>query len=174
MHMHCPNIVAILLITSIPVSTVLADPYIIKPVSIEIAETYQDYLSSNSYSLRHRLVEIKSELLQTTLVELAESESMNDPATIDLQLFDDVLLSLEVISRSRFGFGLFAAVADSNCKSQVDAGGSNGSLEMSDLGHVSGRFWVCNQVYTIGPTRDLRLPYHVVRQLDPDNLPSID
>ena len=169
-----PNIAAILLMTAIPVSNVVADPYIRDVSSIDAAETYQEYLESNNHALRYRLVEIKSELLQTTLVESAESESTSGPATIELRLFDDVLLIANVLSYKNGRFKFIVKSGDSNCNSRVDGEGSNGSLEMSKLGHVTSRFWVCDQIYTIGPTRDLRLPYHVVRQLDPKNLPSID
>jgi hypothetical protein len=168
------NIAAILLMTAILVSNVVADPYIRDVGSIDVAETYQEYLESNNHALRYRLVTIKSESLQATLVELAESGNTNRLATIELRLFDDVLLIANVLSYRYGRFNFFVKAGHSNCKSRVDGDGSNGSLEMTKLGHVTGRFWVCDQTYTIGPTRDLRLPYHVVWQLDPNNLPSID
>ena len=168
------NIVASLLMTAIPVSNLVADPYIRGADSIEAAESYQEELDSYNHGLRYRLVEINSELLQATLVRFSGSESTNGPATIELQLFDDVLLIADVLSYRNGRFRFIVKAGDSNCSSRVDGEGSNGSLEMSKLGHVTGRFWVCDQIYTIGPTRDLRIPYHVVWQLDPNNLPSID
>jgi len=168
------KIAAILLMSAIPVSNLVADPFIRDVDSIEVAESYQEELDSFNHGLRYRLVEINSELLQTTLVESAGSESTNGPATIELRLFDDVLLIVDVLSYRNGRFRFFVKARDSNCSSRVDGEGSNGSLEMSQLGHVTGRFWVCDQIYTIGPTRNLRIPYHVVWQLDPENLPSID
>jgi hypothetical protein len=168
------NIAAILLMTAIPVSNVVADSYIRDVGSIDVIETYQEYLESNNYALRYRLVAINSESLQKTLVELAESGSTSGPATIELPLFDDVLLIANVLSDRNGRIRFFAKTDDSICNSDLDTDGSNGSLEMSKLGHITGRFWICDQIYTIGPIPDLRLPYHVITQLDPMNLPSID
>jgi len=114
-------------------------------------------------------------MLQSTLIGLAENENAGDPTTIELTMFDDVMLLARVVaSRDESRFKLFASISDTICESDTDSDGSNGGLEFSKKGHVTGRFWVCHQIYTIGPTRDLRTPYHVVSKLDPDNLPSID
>lgn len=168
------DLAAILLLTLMPVSNVAADPYIQDVDAIDVLKIYEEYLDSSEYALRSRLVTINTERLRDKLVGLAGSGRANDPAIIRLRLFDDVLLIANFLSNKNGQIRFFAKTADSTCKPDKGADGSNGSLEMSELGHVTGRFWVCDQVYTIGPTPDLRLPYHVVRQLDQMNLPSID
>lgn len=130
------NIVAIVLMTAIPVSNLVADPYVRNVASIEATETYQEELDSYNHALRYRLVEINSKLLHTTLNEIAGSESTSSPATIELQLFDDVLLIADVLSYRNGRFRFIVKTGDSNCTSRVDEEGSNGSLEMSKLGHV--------------------------------------
>ena len=168
------NIVAFVLVIANPASSLVADPYIRDVASIEAEKNYQEESESYNHTLRDRLVEIDSELLQTTLNENAGSKSTNSPATIELQLFDDVLLIADVLSYRNSVFRFFVKAGDSNCNSRVDEEGSNGSLRFSKSGHVVGLFEVCDEIYTIGPTRDLQIPYHFVRQWDPNNLPSID
>jgi hypothetical protein len=168
------NITAVLLMTAIPVSNVVADSFIRDMDSIDIAESYREHLDSSKHVLRYRFVSIESESLRKTLFGLAESGSTNGSATIELRLFDDVLLIANVLPPRYGRFKFFVRAADASCNSIVDGDGSNGSLEMSQLGHVTGRFWVCDKLYTIGPIADLRLPFHIIEQLDPNSLPSID
>ena len=168
------DLAAILLLTLMPVSNVAADPYIQDVDAIDVLKIYEEYLDSSDYALRSRLVAINSESLRGKLIGLAGSASTNDPAIIRLRLFDDVLLIANILTNKNGQMRFFAKTADSTCKPDKGTDGSNGSLEISELGHVTGRFWVCDQIYTIGPTPDLRLPFHIVQQLDPMNLPSID
>ena len=168
------NIVTFVLLIAIPASSLVADPYIRDVASIEAAKNYREESESNNYSLRDRLVEIDSEFLQTTLRDNAGSNSTNSPTTIELQLFDDVLLIVDVLSYRNNAFRFFVKAGNSNCNRRVDEEGSNGILRFTELGHVVAKFEVCDEIYTIAPTRDLQIPYHFVRQWDQNNLPNID
>ena len=167
-------VAAILLMTAIVAPKASANPYIYDAGSIAVTESRQEYLESSGYVLRYRFVAVDSELLLATLVSMSETGNTNSPATIELPMLDDVTLIASVVSYKNGRFKFFAKASGLTCESQVDGDGSNGSLEMTKLGHVTGRFWVCDHIYTIGPTPDLQLPYHIVSKLDPMNLPSID
>ena len=167
-------VAAILIITAGILPKAIANPYISDAGSIWIPDSSREYLDDSGHVLRYRFVAIDSNMLHASLVGSAEYASAGDPATIELSIFDDVTLIARVIAHKGSRFKVFVSFSGSTCESDVDSDGSNGSLEFSKLGHVMGRFWVCDQIYTIGPTRDLVIPYHVVSMLDPDNLPSID
>ena len=167
-------IAAILTLTTSIFSSAIADPYLSGTDSIEISESSREYLDGSGHVLRYRFVAIDSKLLQASLSDSAGGESAEGPATVELTMFDDVTLVVRVIAQKKVGFKVLVSPSDATCESDVDDDGSNGSLEFTRLGHVTARFWVCDQIYTIGTMRDLAIPYHVVSMLDPNNLPNID
>jgi len=101
----------------------------------------------NDRVIRYRIVAINESELRSQLYAIASS-------------FDEV-----TGVHARF----FLAPTDSDCKySVLDAG----YVQISQVGHVQARFDVCDRIYTISPTNEL--PYHIVSQLDPEKLGSID
>ena len=174
MGKHGLAVAAILLMTAIVAPNTSANPYIYDAGSIAVTESHQEYLESSGHVLRYRFVAVNSELLRATLASMANTGNTNSPATIELPMFDDITLIASVVSYKYGRIRFFVKVSGLKCETRLDGHGSNGSLEMGKLGHVTGRFWVCDQIYTIGPTPELQLPYHIVSKLDPMNLPSID
>ncbi len=168
------SVATILIITASIPPAAIADPYISDANSISISDSSREYLEDSGHVLRYRIVAVNSNMLQESLAELADNASAGDPATIELAMFDDVVLIASVVEQKGWRFKVFVSFTASTCESNLDDDGSNGSLEFSKIGHVTGRFWVCDQIYTIGPTRDLFIPFHVVSMLDPNNLPIID
>jgi hypothetical protein len=167
-------VAALLIIAACILPKALADPYLMDAGSIWISESSKEYLDDSGHVLRYRIVSVDSDRLQASLVGLAEDAGTGDMPTLELQLFDDVSLIVGVRSWTGWTFKVVVRLAGATCGSDLDRDGSNGSLNFSKQGHVVGRFWVCDQIYTIGPTNDLVIPYHVIRMLDPENLPSID
>ena len=165
--------VLILLMIAIPDRSVVADSFVRDANSIKVTDGDKDFLESG-HVLRYRIVSVDSWSLRTTLFEAAESANANDLEPIELQLFDDVTIVVAVLPIDGYSTYFFVSAIDSICESAVNRERSNGSLEMTMLGHVTGRFWVCDQIYTIGPMSDLQLPYHIIVQLDPKNLPPYD
>ena len=136
----------------------------------EFATEQHEWLSG---ALRYRFVTIDSVALKAALSDAARMKNNGSPNVIQLQLFDQLTLSALVLQyRQEYKAEFFAWTNDANCEMPVDESSSNGSMELSKLGHVTGRFWICDRVYGIGPTDSL--PYHVVSEWDPDKLPPID
>lgn len=167
-------VAAILVIAPCFLTKAIADPYISDVDLGFLSDLDREYLDDSGHVLRYRVVAVDSGNLQSSLATLPDDVGIGEPATIVLQMFDDVSLIARVISRKGGRFKVAVHLAGATCDSESDSNDSNGSLEFSNLGHVVGRFWVCDQIYTIGPIRELTIPYHVVSMLDPENLPSID
>lgn len=124
----------------------------------------------NDRVIRYRIVAINESELRSQFYAIASATADDKTPAVVFPLFDDVVLSTSSFDEvtgvhARF----FLAPTDSDCKYP---GLNAGYVQISQVGHVQARFDVCDRIYTISPT--IELPYHLVSQLDPKKMGSID
>ena len=124
-------VAAILIMTACCIPDTGADPYVSDAGSIWIPESSLEFLDDSGHVLRYRFVAINSELLRASLIGSANDVGVGGPANIELTMFDDVTLIVQVVSYRGSLFKILASFSSSNCESDLDRDGSNGGLEFS-------------------------------------------
>ena len=135
-----------------------------RPVSPTLNGTYYE---SSEHVLRYRYVIIDIDILRAYLA--ASNEQLTPTKRLVLSLFPDMeIIAFPVELRShRAELDIRADTEDSDSEviGKVD-------LRVGPHGHLLASIDVNGRRYGIGPTD--QLPYHIIVEFDPENLPSID
>jgi hypothetical protein len=140
---------------------------LIQPVERPVSPTFGGaYYESTEHVLRYRFVIVNIDTLRAYLAD--SDEEPTQPVGLVLGLFPDTeIIAFPVDSGSHRAFDIRADAEDpeSEVIGEVD-------LMAGPNGHLRASIDVMGRRYGIGPAD--QLPYHIVIEFDPENLPPID
>jgi len=141
---------------------------LIQPVERPVSPTFGGkYYESSEHVLRYRCVIVNIDMLRAYIA--GSEEELAQASGLVLGLFPDVeIIAFPVELRShRATFDIKADTEDSKPEVIGEA-----VLMVGPHGHLSASIEMIGRRYGIGPTD--QLPYHIVIEFDPENLPPID
>jgi len=141
---------------------------LIQPVERPVSPTVGGkYYESSEHVLRYRYVIVNIDMLRAYLAE--SKEELAQPTSLVVSLFPDIeIIASPVELRShRATFDIKADTEDFDSEVIGEV-----VLMVGPHGHLRASIEMSGRRYGIGPTD--QLPYHIVIEFDPENLPPID